>query len=262
MNNKVYLQNPYLEDLQGKILKKHKKDGIYHIILDRTIFHPRYSEFPIMDKGTIDGFKVIDVFEEDGDIVHVVKENISSKDIEMKIDWNIRFEYMQQHTGQHILSACINKLCEANTLKFSFDENYSYIIIDKINLNDSEIRRIEKLANHMIYSNFQIESSNKQENGESKRIISIDDIYTTECDSIHCSSTGEIGLVKITNYISDEDGNIKVNFLCGNRALKDYNSKEELIKKLSNMLSVEQKNIYEKIERILDDNKRLEELKN
>ena len=90
-------------------------------------------------------------------------------------------------------------------------------------------------------------------------MISIDDIYTTDCESIHCSSTGEIGTIKVIDYSEDENGYMKVKFVCGNRALKDYTLKDEMINKLSNMLSVEPEDIYEKIEQILETNKRLEE---
>lgn len=259
MNGKIYLRNPYLKDLEGKIIRKQKKNNKYHIILNRTIFYPRHSESDNFDKGTLNGFKVIDVFEDNGKVIHVVEENIDSKDITMKIDWNLRFDFMQQHTGQHILSVSMENLCGANTLDINFDENYSYITIDFKNLTNLDIDRIEKYANHVVYSNFQINSNDLQKKSDTKRTISIDNINTTECEGIHCSSTGEVGAIKIIDFKENEEGNIEVKFVCGVRALNDYNLKQSIINDIIGILSVREKDLPSKIEAILEENKKLKD---
>lgn len=251
MNGKTYLQNPYLKELKGRVIYKEKKDDKYHIILDRTIFFPRFIKSKNIDKGTINGINVIDVFTNKDGIVHVVKENISSKDVVMKIDWNIRFDYMQQHTGKHILSASINKLYGANTLEFKFDEKHSYLDINFKELNNLDINRIEKFANHIIYSNFQIKSDIEKQDGKENRIVSIDNMDSTNCEGVHCSSTGEVGIIKIINFKKNDIGNIKLKFVCGNRALKDYAFKHDIVEKLSNELDVGNLNLYEKIKELL-----------
>lgn len=254
MNGEIYLQNPYLEELKGRIIYKEKKDNEYHIILDRTIFYPRLLKSKNIDRGTINGINVIDVFKQEEKIVHVVRENISSKDVVMKIDWYIRFDYMQQHTGKHILSASINKLCGVKTLEFKIGADYSYLDLDFKELSNLDINRIERFANHIIYSNFQIKSNIEKQDGKEKRIVSIDNMDSTDCEGVHCSSTGEVGVIKIIDFKKTDMGYIKLKFVCGNRALKDYSFKHEIVAKLSDDLSIENLHLYEKIKELLNKN--------
>lgn len=251
MSDKIYIENPYLKDLNAKIISKEKRDNKYYVILNRTIFYPRNSRTVDIDKGTINDISVIDVFEKNGEIVHVIEQDISSKDVTIEIDWNKRFDYIQQHTGGHILSASLKKLCEAQTSSFIYKKDYSYISTDFKNLNNSDIIRIEKFANYIIYSNFQITSSILKENGKTKRTMSIDNISTTTCEGVHCSSTGEVGIIKIIDFKNNDQGYIDIKFVCGNRALKDYNSKDKIIKELTDMLFCKETELYKKIKELL-----------
>ena len=251
MSDKIYIENPYLKDLNAKIISKEKRNNKYYVILNRTIFYPKSSRTIDIDKGTINDISVVDVFEKNGDIVHVIEQDISSKDVTIEIDWNNRFDYMQQHTGGHILSASLKKLCEAKTSSFIYKEDYSYISTDFKNLNNSDIIRIEKFANYIIYSNFQIKSSILKENGKMKRAVSIDNISTVTCEGVHCSSTGEVGIIKIIDFKNNDQGNIDIKFVCGNRALKDYNSKDKIIKELTDMLFCKETELYKKIKELL-----------
>ncbi len=251
MSDKIYIENPYLKDLNAKVISKEKRDEKYYVILNRTIFYPRNSRAADIDKGTINDISVVDVFEKNGDIVHVIEQDISSEDVTIEIDWNKRFDYIQQHTGGHILSASANKLCGANTLKLHYDKDYSYISIDFKDLSNSDISRIEKFANQMIYSNFQINMSTLKKDGENKRAVSIDNISTTICEGINCSSTGEVGIIKIIDFKKNKEDNIEIKFVCGNRALRDYNSKEKIIKELTDMLFCKETELYKKIKELL-----------
>ena len=256
MNGKMYLQNPYLKDLKAKLIKKTKRDNKYHIILNRTIFYPRHLKTDLIDCGTLNGSRVIDVFEEKNKIIHVIEEDISSKDIDIEIDWNKRFDYMQQHTGQHILSAAIENLCGLSTLDIELCDDCSYIVIDFKNINKLDINRIERYANHIIYSNFQMKTNEEFNKGKSNRLMSVDNINTIKCDGLHCSSTGEVGIIKIIDFKKNEADNIVISFVCGDRALKDYACKDELIKNIIGILSVEESGLFEKIKEILDNNKK------
>ena len=114
MTEKIYLENPYIRQLSAMVVNVEKKGPNYHIVLNRTIFIPRTEE-EIIDKGTIDGIDVIDVFEEGKDIVHVLEYDLTGEVI-IDLDWNTRFDYMQQYTGGEILKASLEKLCESSSV--------------------------------------------------------------------------------------------------------------------------------------------------
>ena len=250
MTGKKYLENPYLKNLTSEILEKEKKGNRYHIVLDKTIFIPRLKDGVKIDKGHINGIQVLDVFIEDEKIVHVVADDISDTEVCIEIDWNTRFDYMQQHTGEHIIRASIDKLCEAKITRVKIDDEYSYIYLDCINLNEMYIDSIENFANCMIYSNFKIISRNTEDKDTKK--IFIDNMHTIICDSIHCSNTGEVGIIKIIDFKRDDDGKIELKFVCGSRALKDYSLKNDIIVKLTKMLSVNEVDLISELENRLD----------
>ena len=252
MTVKMYLENPYLKELKGTVIKKEKKDDKYQIILNRTIFYPRHSEIASIDNGTINGVGVIDVFKEKDNIIHITEKDIGSKDVILKIDWSTRFDYMQQHTGGHIISAAINKLYGIDTLGFEFDLKYSYIKTRFKELKTIDLERIEKFANNMVYSNFKIKH-------EGPEMVSMENINLIACKGLHCCSTGEVGLIKLIKLKNNSDENIDIAFLCGNRALDDYGSVIESINQISQMLSIEKDIICDEIEKILRENRQLKE---
>lgn len=261
MDEEIYLQNPYLEELKAEVVEKKKKGNEYHIVLNRTIFYPRKTDNINIDSGTINGVEVLDVFKDKGKITHVVRENISNKDVTMKIDWNMRFDFMQQHTGKHILASSIDTLCGESISNFKIDKEYAYVNINFNILDPLDLNRIEKFANHIIYNDFEIKNKIEKLKGEDKRIISIDNMSSEVCSGIHCSSTGEVGIIKIVDFKEDEDKGMIVKFVCGNRALEDYNSKDIILKKLTKVLSCKERDLYKRIEELLEENSRLKNIK-
>lgn len=261
MDEEIYLQNPYLEELNGKVIEKKKKDNKYHIVLNRTIFYPRGSDAINIDNGTINGVKVLDVFKDKGKVKHVVKEDIRKKDVTINIDWNIRFDFMQQHTGKHILAASIEALYGVNISGFKLDNQYCYINIDYNELSNSDISRIEKFANQMIYSDFKIENKMESLDGKNRRIISIDNMSRAVYDGVHCGSTGEVGIIKIIDFEKNENDNITVKFVCGNRALEDYNFKDRIIRETAEILSCKETELFEKVKELLMENNKLKNIK-
>ena len=94
MTNKLYLENPYLKEIDSRIIDKIYIDGKYYITLNRTIFYPHLSGGQPGDKGTINGVEVSEVYEEGANIIHVVKENIHSDKVSLSIDWENRLDNM------------------------------------------------------------------------------------------------------------------------------------------------------------------------
>ena len=158
MTNKLYMENPYLKEIHAKILEKKYRDKKYYIKLDRTIFYPHLSGGQPGDKGTINGYEVLETIEDNGSIIHVVEENISGVDVHLSINWDNRLDLMQQHSGQHLLSYSFDKLFNGQTVGFYISKDYVYIDIDIENITEAEIYQVEILSNKIIQSNFMIKS--------------------------------------------------------------------------------------------------------
>nr|WP_279380088.1 DHHA1 domain-containing protein [Sporosalibacterium faouarense] len=176
---------------------------------------------------------------------------------------------MQQHTGQHILSTVFSKLYNGKTIGFHLGSEFVYIDIDLPELKDSDIKKIEDFANKVVFSNFEVKAYYIDKNDVSNlplrkqptvdsniRIVEINDIDYTPCGGTHMRNTGEVGLIKIRKW-EKYKGNIRVEFICGNRALEDFRWKNSQINEISNLLSVKDMDSLEGVKRIYDENKDL-----
>ncbi|MCF6463218.1 alanyl-tRNA editing protein [Clostridium sp. Cult1] len=270
MTEKIYLENPYLRQIEARITEKKYMNNKYYIKTNKTIFYPNLAGGQPGDKGTINGVEVLDTYEDGIDIVHVVKENIHSDRVQLFIDWNNRFDYMQQHSGQHLLSSVFYKLFNGETIGFYIGKEYVYIDIDIPKITEEEIEKIEEFANKIIFSNFSIKSYIVEREDMDKlpvrkdpivnsniRIVEIDGIDFSPCCGTHLRNTGEIGMIKIRK-VESYKGNIRVEFVCGNRALKDYTWKSKSIKDISNLLSSKDKDAYNRVEKLYTAKENLE----
>ncbi len=138
MNRRIYLNNPYLREIDARITSKVYENGKYYLKLNRTIFYPHLSGGQPGDKGTINGLQVLEVYEENDEIIHVIKENIHSDKVTLNIDWENRLDNMQQHTGQHLLSAAFYKLFNGETIGFHIGHDYVYIDVNLPELSEED----------------------------------------------------------------------------------------------------------------------------
>lgn len=270
MTERVYLNNPYLRQLDARIVEKIYKNDKYYIKTDRTIFYPNLVGGQPGDKGTINGIEVIDTYNEGEDIVHVVGDNIHSDKVLLSIDWDNRFDYMQQHSGQHLLSAVFYKLFNGETISFYIGKEYMYIDVNLSSIQEEEIIKVEEFANKIIFSNFPMKSyiiekselekmpNIKNSTANSKiRIVEIDGIDFSPCYGTHLRHTGEIGIIKIQKVEKHKKG-IRIEFLCGNRALEDYSWKNDYIKNIANLLGTEDENVQNMVFQLYNNKKDLE----
>ncbi len=253
---KIYQKNPYIKEFQANITKIDQKPGKdVYIKLNQTAFYPEGGGQPC-DLGFIGEFKVKKVFEENGDIFHAI-EGIPKQfeNILCVIDWNRRFDFMQQHLGQHILSASFKKLFDAETVGFHLTEDKLTIDIDK-QLDAGDLDRIEYFTNQIIYGNLYVKThypSNESELSSfplrknvsvcsNPRIIEIDQFDYSPCGGTHPKRTGEVGIVKIRNCSKHREG-LRIEFVCGNRALKDYAEKTSVLSSLKSEFSCSEKDL-------------------
>lgn len=250
MTEKIYIENPYLKETSAKIVRKYKQNHKYFYILDKTIFYPHLSGGQTRDFGKINDIEVIDVFINDQEeIVHVTDSPIEQNKVLLKIDWENRFDNMQQHTGQHILSSSFKRLLNVDTVGFSLGKNFSYIVINRDHLSLEEAAKVELLANRIIQSNFRVKSLKSLSENKAKTLYSVEigGIDSSQCCGTHVRDTGEIGLVKIRKWEAFK-GNTRIEFFCGQRAIKNFIWKNQYINSLSQIFSSKDRELVENIE--------------
>ena len=270
---RLYWENPYITEFKANILSisDYEKDTTKSIVvLDETAFYPEGGGQP-SDKGFIGDAKVEYVYEENSIIYHVIDQNLPIiENIACNIDWNRRFDHMQQHLGQHILSSTIESLYNANTVGFHLGNDIVTIDINKEALAPEEISEIEMLANKYIYNNLPVTIHYPEANEISKfklrkpptvsegiRIVEIDNTDFSPCGGTHPNSTGEVGIIKIKG-LEKMRGNTRIEFLCGGRALKDYSWKNTYINSISSLLSIKDTETLSFVQKIYQESKQLE----
>ena len=265
MANKLYLDNAYLQSCTSNVIERKEVNGKPAVILDRTIFYPTSGGQP-HDTGTINNVAVIDVFEDkNGQIVHVLEKPVADGQVACEINWQRRFDNMQQHTGQHILSQALLKVCKGDTLSFHLGDRSATIDIDQSGLSSEIIESVEQLANQTVFENRDVTGRIVDRDEihqypvrklptvqENIRILEIKDFDYSPCGGTHCSKTGEIGLIKIRHY-ENYKGGTRIHFVCGHRALQDYQGKTEILKQLTHAMSVAEADLPRNITKIKDD---------
>lgn len=152
---KLFYQDPYLRSFSARVLTSDKDEqGRFYVVLDRTAFYPTGGGQP-HDTGTLNGIHVYDVEEADGEVRHYIEEPVDiHHEITGEIDWERRFDHMQQHAGQHILSAAFEEMFGYQTVSFHLGQKICSIDLDTADLTDEELMQAENKANDIILESF------------------------------------------------------------------------------------------------------------
>lgn len=274
MTEKFYHHNQYLQTFVSDIIGQTTVNGAPGIILTQTAFYPTSGGQP-HDLGTLNGVAVLDVFEnENQEIVHVLEKPIEAHQVEGRILWERRFDHIQQHTGQHLLSQACLRVAQAETVSFHLGGDASTIDVNRSGIDAAALAAIEMLANQIIYENRDVRTHVVSKDEISKfplrksptveeqiRIVEIHDFDYSPCGGTHCSRTGEIGMIKIKKCEQYKDGS-RIHFVCGRRALQDYQAKTEIVRALSNLLSSGESDLPANTEKLLDEMKTLRRTSN
>lgn len=277
MTKKLFLEDAYCHEFRCNIINIIEEDAYFLLELDETCFYPEGGGQP-SDFGLIEYVQILDVFYKDGTIYHKVDQLPNkTNNLLCEVNWPRRFDFMQQHTGQHILSASFEKLFDGNTIGFHLSETYASIDIDK-KLQLKDVILVENLSNSVIYKNLEIKTHyptidelymyNLRKSPtvvENIRIIEIDNFDFSPCGGTHTKNTGEIGIIKIKKIENYKSG-IRIEFLCGKRALEDYQMKNDTVNEIAINLSVRSEEVLINYNKLIEEfnllktkNKNLEE---
>jgi len=261
---RLYFDDPYLVEFEASVVRRETRGGRPALVLDRTAFYPESGGQPA-DRGEINGVKVLDVQEDGDDIWHSVEADVPGDAVRGQVDWPLRFDRMQQHTGQHVLSQAFIEVLKGETRSFHLGDEVSTLEIGLDRADESALERVERAANAVVFEDREVKTYfvSGEKIGEvplrrppkkegTLRIVEVAGFDYSACGGTHVRRTGEIGLIKITRWEKIR-GNLRFDFLCGGRALADYARKNALTRQLGGLLSVGDKDVPHAVEKALAD---------
>ena len=244
MTEKLFYLDSHLQRFSAQVEQCVPDGENWQIVLDRTAFFPEGGG-QYADTGILGSARVLDVQEKDGVIFHRTDAPLSVGDcVEGRIDWDLRFMKMQQHTGEHIVSGLVHKRFGYQNVGFHLGSEDCTMDFNG-EITKEEIREIEWEANRAVVRNLEVEVTypdqkvlqtlvyrSKIEIEGQVRIVTIPGYDVCACRAPHVSKTGEIGQIKLTN-VQRYKGGVRVTMLCGFRALADYNRKLQAARQIS-----------------------------
>ena len=245
---KIYDEDSYIKEFDATVISSEKEGKYFKTVLDKTAFFPEAGGQPC-DNGTINGLEVKDVQIKDGNIYHFLEKGLENgQKIKGVINFERRFSFMQNHSGEHIVSGVINSLYGFQNVGFHLNEEVATLDFDGI-LDRNDLDKIENVANRKIWENNKViayyptreELKNlkfrqKKEIDGNIRIVNILNTDICACCAPHVKNTGEIGLIKLLSF-EKMRGGTRIYMKCGNLALADYQNKLLNITEIQNLLS-------------------------
>lgn len=235
-----YYTDPYTVSFQSEVTQTIQVEGRFCVTLERSYFYPT-SGGQEHDKGYINGIDVVDVVEENGKVVHILSGPIDTGEAHCIIDRQRRFGNMQQHTGQHILSAAFENLFEIQTVSSRLGDDLGTIDLSR-QPSDQEIAEAVSLSNQIIQEdrqvvvhfaddstigNFKLRKPPKiigtgPEGREAVRIVEVKDFDFSPCGGTHCTHASEVGVVLTAGVEKVRGSRARISFACGNRGVEHY----------------------------------------
>ncbi len=248
---RLYYTDCYLREFDARVVNVESAPKGFRVYLDRSAFYPESGGQP-SDRGELAGIPVVDVVDEGDAVAHVLAEKPAGESVHGVVDWARRFDHMQQHTGQHVLSAAFEQAGEYRTISFHLGAEVSSIDLDSDRLGRRQIEEAEDLANRVVFEDRPVEIffRTAEEAGQldlrkptaregEVRLVRVQDFDLSACGGTHVARTGAIGLIQVRKF-ERMKGATRVEFLCGARALatarRDYQTLNEAARQFSGAL--------------------------
>ncbi len=262
MTRKLFYDNPLQVEFSAEIVEIEKDGKHWRLVLDQTCFYPEGGGQPA-DLGWLNRIAVTDVQSgEKGRIYHYLLQKPEGTKVEGKINWHRRKDFMQQHSGQHIISGALWQVGKFKTVSVHMGEEYTTIEIEAAEISGQQLQQVEAVANGVINQNLLLNSLTTTSREVDKfplrkpcpvegeiRVVQVENFDCVVCCGLHVQHTGEVGLVKAV-AMERIRGNVRLTWMIGERAFKDYGLKDQVVSKLQTLLSTHKENLPETVERL------------
>ncbi len=263
-NEKLYLVDPYLTHCQTRVLEHYQDRDGFWVRLDQTIFYPEGGG-QSSDRGWIGDQPVRDVQIKDHIIWHLT-DQIPPEDVGLKLDWNWRYGNMQQHTGQHILSACFAVEMDIDTVSVHLGSTETMIELNADALSETQIAEVQEFANKIIRAALPVEAKIVPREDmhrypirrkikfpqDDVRLLFIGNYDCTGCGGTHVRNTAEVGLIKLTGTEKIR-GHTRVHAKIGNQAYRYFDQLENIQKSVSMELSAGLAELPQRIDALISE---------
>jgi len=262
----LYYDNSYLSEFTAEIIEIRNDGGQKAVVLDRSAFYPTSGGQP-SDRGILSNARVLGVEEDQttGAILHLLDSDLPLGPVRGSIDWDRRFDHMQQHTGQHILSQAFLKVAQATTLSFHLGEEYCTIDVDLARPAPEIMEKTEDLANSIVFENrlVKVETVDRSELaslGVRKetpregpiRVVEVEGFDRSACGGTHVRRSGEIGCIAVLGF-ERYKGGTRVTFACGRRALKVMRREHAALADLGSLFSAHRDEVHRLAAKLIED---------
>ena len=249
MSDRIYYTDPACRAFDATVTRSFDHEGRPAVALDRTAFYPTSGGQPF-DTGRLNDTAVLDVVDLGEEVVHVLQQPIpEGTHVHGEIAWDRRFDHMQQHTGQHVLSNAFERVAMAATIGFHLGAEVSTIDLNR-EVDAASIARAEDEANAVVFADrpVAIRFVSQQEAAAlplrkepsregTLRLIEVPDFDLSACGGTHVASTGAIGLIAVLGWERFKGGS-RVTFVCGRRALRSVRRLRDTVAGSVRLLSV------------------------
>ena len=262
---KLYEANPYLTTFTARVESCVQGKRGFDVVLDQTAFYPEGGGQPY-DTGILGGVPVLEVHEREGRVVHTCAQPLEvGSQVEGTIDWARRFDLMQHHSGEHIISGLAHAKWGCDNVGFHMGSDVITIDLN-VELNEDQLRELEQAANRYIWEDHpmvitypspqeleELEYRSKKALTGRVRITSFPGADTCACCGTHVATSGQVGLVKLLSMQRFREG-VRIELVCGGRALEYMSRVLEQNHQVSNLLSAKPMETGAAVQRMLEEN--------
>ncbi|MGP4060531.1 alanyl-tRNA editing protein [Halobacillus sp. H74] len=267
MTRKLYYENVYNMQFQSKVIKIDQDERGHYVVLEETAFYPTGGGQP-HDKGTLNGMEVIDVEEVEGEVRHYTDRLLSEAgSVEGIIDQGRRLDHMQQHCGQHIISAVFHDKFGIPTTSFHLGTDSVTIDLDTEFLDADLLEKAEEEVNRIIRDNYPVETKWVAVEKASEypvrkplavdgdvRLVIIPDIDYSGCGGTHPNFTGEVMAAKFLGWTRNKK-QVRLEFVCGYRVLRKLGQKHQVLTEMKRLVAKPEQKLVEEVDELIKINK-------
>jgi alanyl-tRNA synthetase len=261
MTDRLYYADSYLASFTARVTARTERGGRPAVALDRSAFYPEGGGQPA-DRGTLNGVPVLDVqSDDDGTVWHTLESPLGADQVEAKVDWIRRFDHMQQHHGQHLLSAAFEELFNLKTVAFHLGADYATIDLGG-DASEDQLLAAEDRTNQVIWEDHPVQTRfvtpeelatlplrKPPPVAGAIRVVSVQGFDHSACGGTHPRSTGAVGLLHIRRR-EKRGAETRIEFICGGRALRDLRKKGALLGRIAGSLTVGLDEVEDAVRRV------------